>query len=366
MAALHQNAHRLSLEWSRLEPREGVFEEAAVARYRRMLEGLRARCIEPIVTLNHFTLPLWVSRAGGWENPRIVRWFERYARRCAGWFADLVDLWVPINEPNVVLALGYLQGRFPPGARNPLRARRALPNLLRSHAVAYQAIHDVQRGARVGTAHNIRLVDPARRDSRADRWSASLQSQFFNWLWLDVVQRGEGRSILWSGRLQECADTADFHGVNYYTRDLTRFAPWLVHRAFGRNFHTPDAEISDHGYGEIYPEGLYRALREVWDRYRRPLFVTENGVPDEDDDIRPRFLVDHLIAVRRAIADGIPVEGYYHWSVVDNFEWAEGWRMKFGLIAVDPLTQRRTERHSARVYAEICRGGVLPETIPAG
>jgi beta-glucosidase len=360
MAALHQNAHRLSLEWSRLEPREGQFDDAAAARYRQMLTGLRERGIEPMVTLNHFTLPLWTARAGGWESAQIAGWFERYARRCAERFGDLVEMWVPINEPNIVLVLGYMQGRFPPAVRNPLRARRAIPNLLRSHAAAYRAIHDVRPGARVGTAHNIRLFDAARVNSRTDRWSAAMQSQAFNWLWLDVLRWGEGHSVLWSGRLPECAGTADFHGVNYYTRDRVRFVPWLVHRAFGGNLPTPDAQLSDYGYGEIYPEGLYRALHEVWRRYGRPLFVTENGLPDADDDVRPRFLLDHLRAVHRAITDGVPVEGYYHWSLVDNFEWAEGWRMKFGLIAVDPVTQRRTERPSARIYAEICRTGVLP------
>ncbi|MDR5683667.1 MAG: glycoside hydrolase family 1 protein [Armatimonadota bacterium] len=359
MAALNQNAHRLSLEWSRLEPREGYFDDAAAGRYRQMLSGLRARGIEPMVTLNHFTLPLWVARSGGWENTRITEWFVRYARHCAEWFGDLVELWVPINEPNVVLVLGYLQGVFPPAVRNPLRARRALHNLLRSHAAAYRAIHAVRRGARVGTAHNIRLFDPAHKRATTDAWAAGLQSQFFNWVWLDVLHRGEGRSILWSGRMPECANTVDFHGVNYYTRERVRFVPWRIHYAFGRNFYTPGAQMSDYGYGEVYPVGLYRALSEVWRRYARPVFVTENGIPDEDDDMRPRFLLDHLSAVHRAIADGVPVQGYYHWSLLDNFEWAEGWRMKFGLIAMDPVTQERRERPSARLYAEICRTGRL-------
>jgi beta-glucosidase len=360
MAELAQNAHRLSVEWSRLEPEEGRVDDGAVRRYRQMLQGLRDRGIAPLLTLHHFTLPLWVARSGGWENPRIVAWMGRYARWCAGWFGDLVEDWIPINEPNLVVVLGYLLGRHPPGIRNPLRARRVVPHLLRAHAAAYRAIHAEHPAARVGTAHHLRLLEPARPHSLLDRAVAAAHSQFVNWMWLDVLAWGEGRSALWSGRVEECAGTMDFVGINYYTADRIRAALGSPGTGCGRVVRPPGVALSDGGYGELRPDGLRWALAEAWRRYGLPLCVTENGLPDEDDDQRPGFLLDHVEAVRRAQRAGIPVWGYYHWSLVDNFEWAEGWTLKFGLIAVDPVTQRRTERPSARLYREICRGSVLP------
>ncbi len=361
MRALHQNAHRLSLEWSRLEPEPDRWDGRAEARYRQMLRGLVERGIEPMVTLNHFTLPLWAAHRGGWENPEIVGWFRRYARRCAEAFGDLVSLWIPINEPNVVVALGYLHGKHPPGLRNPLRARRAIPNLLRAHAAAYRAIHEVQPHAQVGTAHNFRPFDPARPHARLDRWIASVHGQFFNRMWLEALHHGLSRSALGRWYLPECAGTMDFVGVNYYTRDRVRFSPWGVWAGFGEPIRDPGAVYSDGDYGEVYPEGLYRTVRAVWERYRKPVFVTENGLPDADDDLRPRFLLDHLSALHQAIGEGADVRGYYYWSIVDNFEWAEGWTLRFGLIAVDPTTQRRTFRPSAFLYAEICARNGLPD-----
>jgi len=362
MVALHLNAHRLSVEWSRLEPQPGQVDETAVRRYRQMLQGLRERGLEPMVTLHHFTLPLWVARAGGWENPKVVGWFRDHARRCVEWFGDLVDLWVTVNEPNLVVVLGYLQGRHPPAVRNPRRALVAGRHLLEAHAAAYHAVHEVQPRARVGVAHHLRPMDPERPWHPLDRWVARWHSRWFNWSWLDVLCRGRAPGWFGTGALPECAGTLDFVGVNYYTRDRVHFAPWAVHLALGVHRPTRGAPTSDFGYGEIYPEGLLRVVRQVWRGYGKPVYVTENGLPDAQDRWRPRFLLDHLAALHAAVAEGAPVLGYYHWSLVDNFEWTEGWRMKFGLVAVDPSTQRRQPRPSASVYAEVCAANALPDS----
>lgn len=167
--------------------------------------------------------------------------------------------------------------------------------------------------------------------------------------------------MTWIGWIGECAGTLDFVGVNYYTRERVRFHPLRPRGGFLESLRLPGEVVSDHEYGEVYSDGLRRVLLETWQRYGRPLYVTENGLPDEDDDLRPSFLYDHLTAVADALDQKVSVRGYYHWSLVDNFEWAEGWRMKFGLFALDPATQRRVERGSARLYAEICRSGTLPE-----
>lgn len=359
MVALHLNAHRMSVEWSRLEPEQGRVDEAAVRRYRQMLRGLRERGVEPMVTLHHFTLPLWVAQRGGWENPAMVEWFATHARRCAEWFGDLVDLWVTVNEPNLVVILGYLQGRHPPEVRNPWRARRAARHLVLAHAAAYRALHEVQPHAQVGIAHHLRPMDPERPDHPLDRWVARWHGEWFNWMWLDAVHWGRTRGAFGPGQLEECAATLDFVGVNYYTRDRVRFAPWAVHLAFGLHRPTRGAPSSDFQYGEIYPEGLGRILEEAWRRYHRPLYVTENGLPDAADRQRPRFLREHLSVLHRVVSQGVPLHGYYHWSLVDNFEWTEGWRMKFGLVAVDPASQQRQVRRSASVYAEVCAANAL-------
>jgi len=361
MVELHLNAHRLSVEWSRLEPEPGRVDEGAVQRYRQMLQGLRSRGVEPMVTLHHFTLPLWVARRGGWENPAVVGWFRTHARRCVEWFGDLVDLWVTVNEPNLVVVLGYLQGRHPPEVRNPWRAWRAARHLLLAHAAAYHALHEVQPHARVGVAHHLRPMDPERVRHPLDRWTARWHGEWFNWMWLDALHGSPPRGGFRPWGTEECAGTLDFVGVNYYTRDRVRFSPWAVHAALGLHRPTRGAPVSDFQYGEIYPEGLRRVLEEAWRRYRRPLWVTENGLPDAEDRWRPRFLLDHLEALHRTLAQGVPVLGYYHWSLVDNFEWTEGWRMKFGLVAVDPASQRRQARPSATVYARVCAANALPD-----
>jgi len=360
MAELHQNAHRMSVEWSRLEPAPGRVDEAALRRYREMLRGLRDRGVEPLVTLQHFTLPLWVAYRGGWENASVVEWFGAFARRCAEWFGDLVDLWVTVNEPNLVVILGYLQGRHPPGLRDPRRALQAAHHLLRAHAAAYHALHEVQPQARVGIAHHLRPMDPQRPGHLLDVKVAHWHGEWFNWSWLDVLHRGRASAVSRFRGLQECAGSLDFVGVNYYTRDRVRFTP-RAHLAFGVHGPTPGVPTSDFGYGEIYPEGLLRVLREAWRRYRKPLYVTENGLPDAQDRLRAKFLVDHLGMVHRALQEGVPVLGYYHWSLVDNFEWAEGWRMRFGLVAVDQTSQRRQPRPSAYVYAAVCAANALPD-----
>lgn len=358
-AELHQTAHRLSVEWSRLEPEPGRWDDGAVDRYREMLRGLRARGIEPMVTLHHFTNPQWFAARGGWERDDAPHHFGRYVERLVPALREFTSLWCTLNEP-VAWALSALAtGRWPPGSRSIRRALRALGNLVRAHAAAYRIIHRLQPDAQVGIAQYFRLFDPADPRSRLDQLVARRQDRFVNTAFPDAVTTGRVGAFPWAARIPEAADTLDFLGVNYYTRDLVAFDLRRPDRLFGRNFLNPDAPHSDGEYGEIYPAGMGRVLR-LAQRYGRPIYITENGLPDADDDQRAEFIVAHLREVAQAIREGADIRGYYHWSLVDNFEWAEGWSLHFGLIAVDPLTQRRTVRPSAEVYAEICRSNALP------
>lgn len=367
--ALHQNAHRLSLEWSRLEPVEGIFDGSAYARYRQMLQGLRARGIEPMVTLHHFTDPLWLTDQGGWLSPHAVERFRRYVERTVDELGDLVQFWCTINEPNVYALIGYIVGFFPPGRHHLVQAYAVLRNLLLAHAAAYRTIHRLDGRARVGLVVNVRPFVPAQLDSRLDRSASALFDRMFNAAVLNALDNGVLTPPLGFGRqVGQLVDSFDFIGVNYYTRELVRFDIRRPGELFSHRFFHPDGETSDLTkddipYGENYPPGLIDALQRVA-HYGKPIYVTECGLPDDDDDQRPRFLITHIAAMHDAMQMGIPVKGFFHWTLVDNFEWAEGWKLRFGLYELDPARQTRTPRRSAHAYADICRANALtPEIV---
>jgi len=364
-AEMGQNTHRLSLEWSRIEPQEGVFDDQAIGRYWQMLQALRDRGLEPMVTLHHFTDPLWLSAQGGWENPATIEHFARYVEHAVSALGDLVTLWATINEPAVYAFLGYLLGIFPPGKHDFRACFRVYANLLRGHAAAYRTIHRLDGKAQVGLVKNILLFQPYRPDSRLDRAVTWVQDYLFNEVGLPAVVDGRLRfplSLDLFGPHGPLIDSSDFIGINYYTRVRVVFDRRQPTQLFGRRLYTPGAELSDSGrdgpYGEVYPEGLYIVLKRAA-QYGKPIYVTENGLPDADDDQRPRFILTHLAQVHQAIQKGVPVKGYYHWSLVDNFEWAEGWALRFGLIAMDEKTQERRMRRSGELYAEIARANAV-------
>jgi beta-glucosidase len=364
---------RLSVEWSRIEPQEDQWDDGALARYRDMLRALRERGIEPLVTLHHFTNPLWLQLLGAFENPRVVPLFARFAARCVEALGDLCDFWCTVNEPNIYASLGYLLGTWPPGRKGDLLAlARVQTILLRAHAAAYHAIHAVQPSARVGLAHHIRIFDPARPSSPLDHLAAAGQDTGFNGAALDALARGRvaGLLRLLAGDLSMVRDTYDYVGINYYSRDMVAFDVRRPNDLFSRHITRPGAERMDPSlsgsagetFGEIYPDGLRRVMLRAA-ALGRPIYVTENGFADAADNRRPRALVRSLAALHRAREQGAPVQGYYHWSLVDNFEWAEGWSARFGLIALDPATQERTPRPSADVYARICHANAVPADL---
>ena len=362
MADMGHNAHRLSVEWGRIEPEEGTFDPAAIARYREMLTGLRRRGIEPMVTLFHFSSPRWLAQQGGWRNPAVVGHFRRFVRHAVEQLGDLVKLWCTINEPNVYAAVGYLLGKHVPGEKNPRHCFQVLSNELQAHAAAYRVIKALDGGAQAGLVMNLIAFEPLNPGSYTSVRAARLADYFFHDLVFRAVCDGKlpfppSARLATHGPL---IDSVDFWGANYYTRQRV---------SLQRNFLqlTPGVEVSDSGrsgpYGEIYPEGIYQVLKRVA-ALGRPIYITENGLPDADDDQRPRFLLTHLAQVQRAIAEGVDVRGYYHWSFTDNFEWAEGWALRFGLIALDEKTQVRTPRRSAQLYSDIIRANaVTPEMI---
>jgi beta-glucosidase len=358
LRSLHQNAHRLSLEWSRIEPSPGQFSKAAIEHYRQVLEALRERNMEPVVTIHHFTNPSWIGSGGGWENDLTAERFANFASRVTDEFHELARYWITINEPTVIAYQGYVRGDWPPGKRYDLgRVGRVLGTLMRGHWLAYERIKSRHPELQLGLAHHLRVFDPARPWMPLDRAVAAAFQRIFNGTVLQTLRRGRLVFPL-RGRTRGPAPSQDFMGVNYYTRELVRFNRRYGAELFGERMLPASAPRSDLGW-EIYPDGLYRTLRSLR-RDKMPILITENGIADAKDSQRPEFLVTHLQAVHRAIAEGLPVRGYFHWTAFDNFEWAEGYSAKFGLIACEPSTQQRRVRPSGRLYAEICRENALP------
>ncbi|WP_169239529.1 family 1 glycosylhydrolase [Candidatus Roseilinea sp. NK_OTU-006] len=368
MVALGLNAHRLSVEWSRIEPREGRFDSAALDRYRAMLLALRQRGIEPMVTLHHFTNPCWLEERRAWEDADvIVPLFRRFTEKVVHALGDLCDLWCTINEPNVYATMGYLSGgRMPPGLQDARLAAQVLRNMLIAHAVAYETLHEKQTLARVGLAHHMRYFQPLRPGHLLDGIIARALNSMFNQSILEALAKGRWQRILARGApvsARKLRGTLDWIGLNYYTRHRVAFDPTKRETFYSELLLYPqDVAMTDFNFGEIYPEGILIFARQL-SRYKLPIYITENGLPDHDDDLRPAFLVQHLHTTWQAIQMCYDVRGYYHWSFVDNFEWGEGWRMKFGLVAMDTHTQARQFRRSALLYRDIIQAGAITSAI---
>jgi beta-glucosidase len=364
---LGMGAYRLSVEWARIEPRPGSFDAPSLDTYRKLLGALRDAGIEPMVTLHHFTLPGWLADRGGVLADDFVSRFARFARATADALGDLCTLWVTINEPNVLAAHAYLLGVWPPAAKSPTAALRAHYRLLEAHVAAYRALKQARGDrAQVGLAHHLRIVQPERAHSQRDQGAAAAFGRIFNEAFAAAVCDGSMYGHLdplirgASGfRVAEARGTQDFFGINYYSRDVVRFSPRHAAEMFVARGVPPGAEVSDLGW-EVYPEGLGMLVRSWARRSGLPVYVTENGIADATDAKRSPFLIRHLAELARAIDDGVDVRGYFHWSLLDNFEWSEGFAPRFGLVEVDYATLERRPRQSALLYARIARDRVLP------
>lgn len=366
MKRLNNDTYRMSIEWSRIEPQKGVFDKEAMAHYRWEIQKLVEAGIRPLVTLHHFSNPLWLEDSGSWVNPEVVRLFQRYVGYVAENLSDLVSDWVTINEPNVYAINGYVFGVWPPGKKSVADYFKVSRNMVLAHIEAYKTIHAAAsaRGCKdtaVGVAHHIRVLDAAT-EKPVEKWLARLLDRLFHEVF--VVGMAEGRLIfpvgsgypLGKGRYQ------DFFGLNYYSRDMVRFA-WNPSMMFSSLEVKQDAPVNDLGW-EIYPEGLYRLCKRYWDRYNVPIFITENGTCDARDAFRAKYIYDHLYQVARLIQEGVDVRRYYHWTLMDNFEWVEGFTARFGLYETNFHTQERVLRKSGMFFGELCKNkGVTEEMI---
>jgi beta-glucosidase len=354
-AETHQNAHRFSVEWSRIQPEPDKWDESALEKYRAMLRGLHDRGMTPMVTLHHFTDPLWLTEKGAWETEEVVPLFERFVRKTVEALKEYCTLWCTINEPNIYAWLGYTNSGYPPGRNNARMAVRVEANMARAHAAAYRAIHEIQKEARVGYALHYRPMSPRTPWSPLDALMRNIRYNGANLAFPSAISTGVLRSPLGNIQVPEAKGTQDYLGLNYYSSDTVSFDIRDGNQLFTHSGFPKDADLSENKFIANIPEGFFDSLKWAVRTYpNTPIIVTENGVESADDAIRPRYLAQHVHQMWHAVNFNWPIKAYFHWSLVDNFEWALGWTQRFGLWALDVETQKRTKRPSADLYAEIC------------
>lgn len=345
---LNHNAHRLSIEWSRIEPDEGKFSEPEIEHYRNVILSLKQRNLEPIVTLHHFTNPLWFARKGGWQNNKACGYFLRYVEKTAEALCENVKYWVTINEPMVYVYHAYILGFWPPQEKSFLQAKQAKENLILSHIESYKLIHKIYRKENLNSplisiAQNMQEFVPCAATLR-NRFAVYLRDKYFNLEFIERLMR---------------AKTLDFIGINYYTRGLVETQGWSFRNLALDVCNKNHSRLNKNSLGwDIYPEGLYRLLLKL-KKYGLPIFILENGICTQDDNLRWDFIREHLKNIHLAMRGGVKLLGYIYWSLIDNYEWDKGFEPRFGLIEVDYNTYKRTVRESARKYSLVCKTGKL-------
>jgi beta-glucosidase len=333
---LNLNSLRFGIEWSRIEPEEGVWNKEALDHYTKYIVELLDRGIEPIMNLWHWTMPVWFTDKGGFVKRSNIKYFERFVDKvCEELPINKLKYIITLNEPNVYASFGYLTGEWPPSQKSLLAFLRVYLNLVKTHKRIYKIIKLHNPKMQIGLAAQLANIQAKRPQNIADLIATRWMRYFWNWWFLNRVKRYQ-----------------DYVGFNYYFTDYYRWRDlkdmWgkdLFHRA------NPNKPKNDLGW-YMEPEGIYPLLTRVWAHYKKPIMITENGVADKDDKYRRWWIEETIIAMERALSEDVKIIGYLHWSLLDNFEWAYGWWPQFGLIQVNRQTMQRTIRPSAKYYAQ--------------
>lgn len=325
---INAKAYRFSIDWSRVEPEEGRFDETVLNHYSSMVARLKEENIEPFVTLWHWPIPLWLRDKGGWSSSIIIEYFKKYTERVV-MVMPTVKFWCTLNEPNVYAGKSYLTGEWPPKKKNVITYLWTFQNLIKAHRAAYKVIKENKPEAIIGIA---------------------LHYMYFEADWNPVNKLIKAVMDWWSNYyfLNSIKNYQDYVGLNYY-----------LHIKFGKLSFTRSAEEkkSDLGWG-LSPKGFYHAIMDV-KKYNKPIYILEQGLADEKDINRAWYIKESVKAIHQAISDGADVRSYLHWSLLDNFEWADGFAPKFGLFSVDRKTFIRTPRSSVQVFSEIAKNNEL-------
>lgn len=326
---LGHNATRISIEWSRIEPEKGIFDDAAITHYKNVILTLRSLGIEPFVTLWHWTMPSWFVHEGGFASQNSVEYFARYATKMAGIFQNDVTYWLTLNEPEIYTANSYFKGIWPPQQKSLPLSYKIIKNLIAAHKKSYLCMKQINPNFQIGIAKNNIYFEAYR-----NKFVNKLYKRCADFFWNDYF-------------LKKIQGFQDFIGLNYYFHN----------RIDGLKIENKNEKVSDMGW-ELYPEGIYHVLKDL-QKYGIPIVITENGLADSKDEKREWFIQKTLEAVHCAIQEGLDVRGYLHWSLIDNFEWDKGFWPRFGLIEIDFATQERIPRKSAYYYQYICKNNFL-------
>ncbi len=323
---MNMNAFRFSVEWSRVEPEQGAWNVEAVEHYKQYVGELKKRGIEPVVTLFHFTLPVWFAALGGFEKRRNIQYFVRFVDKMTRELGTSVKTIITINEPEVYAYESYLAGNWPPNVTSKRTFHKVLGNLARAHNQAADVIHGINRRYKVSIAKNS-CYFYAGDDAWLSRKSAGIMQYFQDDYFLKKV-------------VKKC----DFIGINFY----------FSNRVYGYRVHSPEYKVSDMGW-DLSPADIQHALERLYEKYHLPMLITENGIADARDEYRKWWITQTLIGMQKAMDNGVHLEGYLHWSLLDNFEWDKGRWPRFGLVEVDYKTLQRTLRPSAAWFGKIIK-----------
>jgi len=321
---MRMNAFRFSVEWSRIEPEEGAWNAAAIEHYKKYVAALRKRNIEPMVTLFHFTLPVWFAAKGGFEKRANVKYFTRFAEKIVSELGIDIRYVITINEPEIYATESYLRGNWPPMKMSKRSTLSVLNNLAYAHNKAADAIHKLNRRYKVSVAKHSSFIYPGDDAVLSRKSAAIMQYLRDDWFLKKVTKR------------------CDFLGVNYYASD----------RIYGYRMHNPNERLSDLGW-DMSPGDIQFVLERLYRKYKLPIIVTENGLADAGDEHRSWWLTQTLLGMQGAMKEGVELEGYFHWSLVDNFEWDKGFWPRFGLLEVDRTAMKRRPRPSAVKLARV-------------
>jgi beta-glucosidase len=324
---LNLNSFRFGIEWSRLEPEEGKWDEAAIEHYKNYIDELKKRGIEPMLNIWHWTMPVWFVDKGAFAKKSNIVYFERFVEKVGQEYGKSLSYVITFNEPNVYTSFGYLTGIWPPEVKNVIKCGQVYLNLVKAHKKAYMALKKHNPKIQVGIAAQLANIQAKRPHNLFDELSTKSMRYLWNWWFLRRIRHQQ-----------------DFVGLNYY---FTDYYTGLYQRK------NPKVPLSDLGW-YMEPEGLYPLLLRVWARFKKPIIVTENGVADTHDEYRRWWIEETLVAMQRALSEGVDLRGYFYWSLLDNFEWADGWWPNFGLVKVDRKNGMKREiRPSAKWFAAV-------------
>lgn len=356
MASMGLQIYRFGIEWARLCPTEDTVDEAAIAHYREEITYLKEKGINLLLTIHHFTNPMWFEKKGGFTKVENIKHYLDLVSLVVKSFGDLVSEYITINEPNVYATSSYFFGEWPPGEKSFMSAVKVMSVMTVCHIEAYKLIHKMRKemgydDTKVSFANHVRVFDPANPRNLRHRILASLLDRFFQGAITEAMCLGKFKWPIRKYLPVEPGEYIDFIALNYYTRTTVfRFGDGVK----------KEAPKNDLGW-EIYPEGIIRCAERLYDVLKRPIYITENGTCDNKDIFRCRYIYDHL---KKLCESELPVERYYHWCFCDNFEWLEGESARFGLVYVDYNTQTRTIKRSGEFFSEIIKAnGVTKEVF---